>query len=175
VERLCRIFLNTITFTSLLLCIASIIGWSRSYYGTDILNHSHVVTRHGVPKRRLVEIVVGEGYLGIGLGYMSMSLFETMGKGIPNYPPAHVVWSHLGFRHRKLSYHVGSHSLDISFLDIPFWFLTFIFALTPSLRLSSVLFRRRRAPNLCPTCGYDMRATPDRCPECGRIPDAISN
>ncbi|MDB5323462.1 MAG: hypothetical protein JWN40_5093 [Phycisphaerales bacterium] len=30
--------------------------------------------------------------------------------------------------------------------------------------------RRRRKPDHCPACGYDLQATPDRCPECGAVP-----
>src|SRR5687768_4940110 len=54
---------------------------------------------------------------------------------------------------------------------IPYWLLFAATAALPSARIAARLRRSRRSHlNLCPTCGYDRRATPDRCPECGTIP-----
>jgi hypothetical protein len=53
-------------------------------------------------------------------------------------------------------------------LSLPAWFVMLLCAILPAIwfgrqRRSA----RRRHQGLCPTCGYDLRATPDRCPECG--------
>jgi hypothetical protein len=57
-------------------------------------------------------------------------------------------------------------------LSLPHWVLALLTAVMPAAFIGSRVKRRRGvarlARGLCPSCGYDLRATPDRCPECGR-------
>lgn len=54
-------------------------------------------------------------------------------------------------------------------LVLPLWLLCALSLILPWAWARRWSRRRRvaRAAGLCPTCGYDLRATPDRCPECG--------
>jgi hypothetical protein len=55
---------------------------------------------------------------------------------------------------------------------VSFWFPVTFFALAPAWWTIATIRRRRRKRGLCPSCGYDLRATPDRCPECGTAAEA---
>jgi hypothetical protein len=63
------------------------------------------------------------------------------------------------------------------FLGLPWWLIAVPFFVKKLDRYLGTLGRRglarqwqaaRRRRNLCPGCGYDVRASPERCPECGR-------
>jgi hypothetical protein len=62
---------------------------------------------------------------------------------------------------------VGAGTREVFF---PYWFLVLLTAAGPAAWCYQARRRRRlRSPllSLCPACGYDLRATPGRCPECG--------
>jgi hypothetical protein len=53
----------------------------------------------------------------------------------------------------------------------PFWSIAVSSMLLPTLSaVQRWSCRIRRKVGLCPSCGYDLRATPRRCPECGIAP-----
>jgi hypothetical protein len=158
VRRLGRILLNALTVLSLLLFLATVAMWVRSYWTHDDVD---LVVRHRLTK------------------------FETY--------PAHLrmsfysFWSHrdVAFDHRSFRVTPDDDVLYIPFartslekygrdlhLIVPFWL---VLALTAVPFARGIIRRRRRMTaidaGLCPSCGYDLRATPERCPECGTIAD----
>jgi hypothetical protein len=67
---------------------------------------------------------------------------------------------------------IGERVWSIMF---PHWSLAVFFGILPTYSLIAFIrHRKHRLPGLCPTCGYDLRATPDRCPECGKPRDQRS-
>jgi hypothetical protein len=74
-------------------------------------------------------------------------------------------------RESRVSGSFVSHGLEAG---IPTWSPAALLSLAPLAQVSRRLLRRGcRSRGLCPSCGYDLRATPGRCPECGAVPEAV--
>jgi hypothetical protein len=166
-RRSLQILIRLFTLLSLLLFIATLVLWLRSYWRED-------VAKTGGPWSM-------ESSLGSITICHNKDLF-----------PAGPVWTSraitptwdavrqrgLGFHYQTVKAEIATHRMRDTGIEkhywrlyhtlaIPYWALTLLFAGLPALWLFQ--HRRRPQPGLCPTCHYDLRAhTPgQKCPECG--------
>jgi hypothetical protein len=191
VRRLPRILLRILTTLSLLLCTATLLLWLQSHHapraaaidrwwpeGQTAHHRRHLAAWAGGllmlrTEQRRIDLLQGQGIeaahwitLNYELGHRAHLL--------PRQPltPADLTPNlRYGFGLGRAKSRSRDQQLDFKSITMPFWFPATTLALLPAAEFLRMLHtRRRRAQGLCPTCGYDLRATPDRCPECGKIP-----
>ena len=182
-----RWLVNLLTVLSLTLAVLATALWVRSHSGSDYLHRVSpgASTIHTVSHRTHgVQWTLGQirfrrsdhtGYLPLGLPPPAMPRTAIWGRG--RLGPGHMgqevitgrsVWNRLGF----CRYETGSGA---SFYDevergmtIPAWLPVAAFLMLPFVRgVYLCRAHRRRCLGLCPSCGYDLRASSGRCPECG--------
>ena len=184
-----RRLLNLLTGGSLLLCVAVSVLWVRSRSVGDYITFT---TRNGDGTRETVwDFGSGRGRVCLGARTFVWPAPESPGSApskstewkvqstVPVIDPAsdfgreEVHWEDFGV--------IRQSTVDITGLRVgwysvlfPLWLPLCLFTLLPAIRLSRHLKRRGKVNTLCPTCGYDLRATPDRCPECGVISASVS-
>jgi hypothetical protein len=152
-KRLLRILLNATTVLSLVLFAGTVVlwAWTRSMPQVDFFT------------------MTGPGR-SYGLGTEVGAVISFLQQERPRYrdgDPADVRWTGGGFRYLRIT----SDGMRRWNLVVPFWAVAGVAAALPAARwIARARARRTTRAGLCPSCGYDLRATPDRCPECGTIP-----
>jgi hypothetical protein len=190
-KRMGRIIYNGATAVSLLLLLATVAVWVRSYWVGDMVywcdwpsDYAYNHFRKAISSRGGLELVSAH-YEGDYLPAFETRGLHYFARKAGQYPvTSNRNWygPYQGHRSGALGFALASAaatgpnfgpqaSYSIQSLTLPFYFLTFLFALLPAHYLLRVRRRRRIAGRLargcCPSCGYDMRASLDQCPECG--------
>jgi len=195
-----RYIFNGLTVLSLLVCVATVVVWVRSYWTADEWNYmvrrrlaastDQVDRSIAVEAGRLTllysRIHYGDAWMAtIGFPHVEAgsAFFHTSGKPTPmaenaSGPDVVLIRRFLGFEYGM--HNPTPRTLDLAqakWISVPLWLVV----LCTGLPLVRVWRRRRwmrRAAELglCPSCGYDLRATADpdgpllaRCPECGHV------
>jgi hypothetical protein len=159
---------------SLLLCVGALMFWWRSYSGGDEMQYWNA--GHGF------DVLSYNGDISVGWGVAKSEQYPPEPGFSASFWPfkRESDYGELGHAPRFLGFGVyrwhrespGSLQ-DTREIDLPYWFLAFVFGGFAALQFGAVFLeyrrRRRQRTSLCTACGYDLRATPERCPECGTI------
>jgi hypothetical protein len=166
-SRLRRIIFTGLTVLSLLLCVATVVLWVRSYWRYErislITDDSATFRSVAVLKGRIecdVEHVDFPKHLwqhAPPLRYVTDAAFDT----------SRLSHTFIGFGWGRQPTPPPFIGVAAQF-SIPDAYLTAIFAALPAIRIYRHFRRRYRVlPGHCLKCSYDLRGTPERCPECG--------
>jgi hypothetical protein len=180
-----RRLLNLLTGLSLLLCVAAVVLWVRSYWTSDFVTHRRPAARGGGFDVTEWAIWTGKGRVSVArlrfdgarvlvLGDSGWEPNQRSGWGWTNHdpvPPEDEITTPIRTSRYGFGYGweapTGSRRHGYAAALFPLWLPAMILAAP----LVKGVIRRfcRRPAGQCESCGYDLRATPGRCPECGGV------
>jgi 4-amino-4-deoxy-L-arabinose transferase-like glycosyltransferase len=181
-----RRLLSFLSVLSLLLCVATLAWWVRSFLPSDL----HVGATDGRMVVLFCDASLTQSWESNNAHVSAADKWKTVRSGQFIRPTAYVlqantnrpavpvqantpprVHSFLGF---AFATEAPPPSGTYYLFTIPLLVPAFLLAVPPALAL--IARRRARHRNrggLCAACGYDLRGTPDRCPECGAVPQVV--
>jgi hypothetical protein len=162
---------NILAIVSMLVCIALLVVWVRSYFYQDGFGYTSITGGRyrawgfsswtGSIMYMHSDYPIGDKQVDLGLRWSS-----SRRRAISFLTS----WSHWGFWAFSANMYPNDPNGGVPFTQagVPYWALCILTAVAPSLWWLSHRRRRKwRHRGLCRVCGYDLRATPHRCPECG--------
>ena len=194
-----RRLVNLAAALSLVLCVAMVGLWVRSYWRRDqasltVLRWVTVVRADGTSKRFATyhSVIAVSGRGGVMLQYRwgpdddwSMTgqrpqpqrlTVYAFSSDRPIYPRADdFLPDRVSRQGQKYGFgfsyvfFASLHRVQVVFPHLVLGVLSLILPAMTTRR--RVREWRLRRAGRCPACGYDLRATPERCPECGAVPD----
>lgn len=171
-RRAARFVANSAILLSTLLCIALVSLWVRSYwYGDRIVCARESFTASIGSEGGTCFFEWSTRWPGDQCGprHDSWLITPMPSFGAPERPLVHL-WTFSHSREDEAVVFDRTRAVMTPFhsVVVPLWLPMLLFAMAPA---TWVLRRRRRNRRndrgMCPSCGYDLRATPERCPECG--------